>query len=148
MWGNICMCLCICILYTSVVGGFILLIHIIAINIWIYIKISFSIPSNLQTILFRIDSPKNGQPSMGQVVNPTPQTPRWQPVTTSETPLQDILIGNINTIQRIFIATRSILYYQRRSEDTNMPERCEIADTSLQYSQCVHGGDAWCTNTC
>ena len=36
---------------------------------------------------------------MGQVVNTRSQTQQGQPVTKLETPLQTILVGNVNTIQ-------------------------------------------------
>ena len=36
---------------------------------------------------------------MGRVVNLWPQTQQGQPVTKLETPLQNILVGNVNTIK-------------------------------------------------
>ena len=52
--------------------------------------------------------------------NPRPHTPLGQPATESETPLQNTLVGNANTIQGISIATNTIRFSHRRPEVRNI----------------------------
>ena len=54
-----------------------------------YVKVT-----NLLSFLIRF--PKNGPTYRGQVVNPRHQTPQGQSVAKPGTPLQNILVGNIN----------------------------------------------------
>ena len=46
----------------------------------------------------------------GGGVNPRPQTPQRQPLTESETPLKDILVWDIHTIQGRYVASSSFWY--------------------------------------
>ena len=46
---------------------------------------------------------------------------------------QNIIVGNVNTIQRSFLATSSIRFSQRRSEGRHIPGRCIIVDRSVYY---------------
>ena len=68
---------------------------------------------------------------MGKVVTPRSQTQQGQLVTKLETHLQNILVGNVNTIQGDSTKTSSIMYFQteRRSEGRNITGMCVISDT-------------------
>ena len=67
-------------------------ISIVPINIYLQYKEKLvSIPSILQTNLFGIDLPTDGPIYSGQVANP--QWQQRQPVTKTETPLNDSLVG-------------------------------------------------------
>ena len=74
-------------------------------------KLSF-ILMDLQSKLVRTDFPNFGQTYTGLVVNPRPQTLYRQQVTAPETFLQNILVGNVNTIQGSPVTTSSIRRYQ------------------------------------
>ena len=57
----------------------------------------FSVMSNLQTYYhFKLNFQKSGLTYRGQVVNPRYQTPQGQSVAKPGTPLQNILVGNVN----------------------------------------------------
>ena len=53
--------------------------------------------SHLQTYNhFKLDFKKNGQTYKRQVINPLHQTPHGKSVANPGTPLQNILVGNVN----------------------------------------------------
>ena len=69
------------------------------------------------------------------MVNSGPQTQQWQPLTKPETPLQNTIVENVNTILLCYIAASSFRYSQRRSEGRNIIEKCAIAPTSSSLYQ-------------
>ena len=71
-------------------------------------------------------------PHTGQVVNSRSQTQQGQPVTKLETPLQTILVRNVNMIQGRSIKTTSIRYSQRRSDGKHFIGRCVFSNTLVQ----------------
>ena len=59
----------------------------------------FSFMSHLQTYNhFKLDLKKNGQTYKRQVINPLHQTPHGKSVANPGTPLQNILVGNVDMI--------------------------------------------------
>ena len=101
----------------------------------------FSILSNWQTDLFRIDLLKNGLTLRVYGLHPWHQTPQGLPVTRRETPLQNIKVGNINRIQRSFMATSSIRYSWRIFILVRA-KKCDIQkQKTIEYWSLIHWDD-------
>ena len=66
--------------------------------------------------------------------NPCPRTPQGQPVKNRKQPCNNILAWNVNTIQRWSIATSSIPYSQRMSDEGNCIGRRAIANKLVKYN--------------
>ena len=59
----------------------------------------------------------------------SPNTERTTTLFKPITPLTNIFVENVNTINGSFVAVSSIWYSQIRSKDGHTPERCVMANT-------------------
>ena len=86
--------------------------------------------------LYRVDLPQIGPTYKEQVVNPRHQSPQGQPLTRPETPLNVILVGNVNPIPWVYMATNSIRSSERRSGARSIPGWRVFVDI-LVYKQWI-----------
>ena len=82
----------------------------------------------------------NGPTCLGQI-NPLPQTQPGQPVTTPETPPQNILAGNVNMIQGKSLVNKFDPVFSKRVRGGNILGKCVIADTLVECIQMLYSTD-------